>query len=221
MKIPFASKNFSPSVRRSLELSVAVSQERILATQVEHALQLIDLIGDRVPVERALDIYVRLLRLTPDEARIIATRALAKLGERTSEAEAWPSLMAEREGGNGGWSQHLALLNQVRNRMRGRVNGELRGWIELEAARTETALLEAHVNNAMSFVDILHSDVPFSEAVELYLDSMDVRDSIAEIVYCLTLTKLSEELLPQPRDIPAIAAAAIRDNPAPPAASAD
>jgi hypothetical protein len=36
----------------------------------------------------------------------------------------------------------LALFHQVRERMRGRVNEELRGWIELEAARTEVALLE-------------------------------------------------------------------------------
>lgn len=215
MKIPFASKSFSPSVRRSLELSVAVSQERVLATQVKHALELIELIGDRVPVERALEIYVRLLRLTQDEARIIATRALAKLGEQSSKAEGWPGLMAEREGGRG-WSQHLAVLNHVRTRMRGRVNGELRSWIELEAARTEAALLEAHVNNAMSFVEILHDEVPVSEAVELYLDSMDVRDSIAEIAYYLTLAKLSQTLLPQPREISPIAAAAIQDQHAPP-----
>ena len=78
MKNPFSSKDLSEGMRRRVELAIAVSQERLLATHVEHALRLIRLVGDQVPFENALGIYTRLLRLSEDEARVITTRALSE-----------------------------------------------------------------------------------------------------------------------------------------------
>jgi hypothetical protein len=216
VKNPFASKHFPQPVQRKLELCMAVSQERLLTTQVAHALELIELVRDRVPVDRALEIYSRLLRLTPDEARSITTRAMARLGEQVAQAETWQDRAEDPDYAER--SPRLALFRQVRDRVRGRVNEELRGWIELEAARTEVALLEAHVSNALAFVDILKNELPFSEAVELYLDSLDVRDSVAETTYHLALTKLAEQLLPESRTIPRIAAALVPEQ-QPPAAA--
>src|SRR5690606_36789798 len=82
------------------------------------------------------------------------------------------------------------------HRLRGRVNEELRRWIELAAARTEVALMAVHVENAMAFVDILEKEMSLTEAVELYLEALNVRDAIAEVVYCQTLAKLSGTYLP-------------------------
>jgi hypothetical protein len=69
--------------------------------------------------------------------------------------------------------------------------------IELAAARTEVALLHVHVVNALNFVDVLEKEVPFTEAVELYLDALEVRDSVAEVAYYLALAKLAEDRLPK------------------------
>ncbi|MBX6363999.1 MAG: hypothetical protein IRZ00_09045 [Gemmatimonadetes bacterium] len=197
MKNPFASKDLSEPTRRRVELAIAVAQERLLSTHVDHALRLIDLVGDQVPFEDALGIYTRLLRLTDDESRNITTRALAIIGERAVEGETWPEPAAPVEVEAPQEGTGRGFLRQIRQRLRGRVNEDLRRWVELAAARTEVALLETHVENALNFVEMLEKELPFTEAVELYLEALDVRDSIAEVAYFMTLTRLADEILPR------------------------
>lgn len=196
MKNPFSSKDLSESLRRRVELSIALAQERLLSTHVAHALKLIRLIGDQVPFENALGIYTRLLRLSDDESRVITTRALATLGER-SRADVWPELKApepadeeERTG------PRRTLLDSMRQRLRGRVRDDLRRWVEMAAARTEVALLETHVENALDFVDLLEKEQGVTESVEMYLDALEVRESVAEMTYYFTLARLADRYLP-------------------------
>ncbi|HSJ16152.1 MAG TPA: hypothetical protein VK939_17225 [Longimicrobiales bacterium] len=203
MKNPFSSKDLSEPMRRRVELAVAVAQERLLNTHVDHALRLIQLVGDQVPFENALGIYTRLLRLSDDEARVITTRALATLGEQAAKSEVWPELITEEtaaaaedasaQDANG----RRSLVRAMRQRLRGRVKDDLRRWVELSAAKTEVALLETHVENALSFVDLLEQEMPFAEAVELYLDALEVRESVGEVTYYITLARLADEHLPR------------------------
>ncbi len=197
MKNPFASKDLSDPMRRRVELAVAVAQERLLATHVEHVLRLIRLVGDQVPFESALNIYTRLLRLSEDETRNITTRALAIIGEKATETEAWPELVTQAEVDQAQEKGSRSFVKQIRQRLRGRVNDDLRRWVELAAARTEIAVLETHVENALGFVELLEKEMPFTDAVELYLEALDVRDSIAEVAYYMALAKLADEHLPE------------------------
>ena len=196
MKNPFNSKELTDAARRRVELAVAVAQERLLATHVDHALNLIQLVGDQVPFENALAIYTRLLRLSDDEARVITTRALAILGERAAETAKWPELItaAEMEEAEEGGR----FIRTVRQRLRGRVNEDLRRMIELAAARTEVAILNTHVDNALNFVELLEKDQPITDSVELYLELLEVRESVAEVAYYMALTRLAEKHLPKP-----------------------
>jgi hypothetical protein len=193
----FNSKDVSEPMRRRVELAIAVAQERLLATHVDHALSLIQLVGDQVPFENALAIYTRLLRLSDDEARVITTRALAILGERAAETSSWPELITEAEvksaTDEGG---RRNLIHTVRQRLRGRVKDDLRRWVELAAARTEVAILNTHVENSINFVELLDKELAFTEAVEMYLEALDVRESVAEVAYYLALTRLGEKHLP-------------------------
>jgi hypothetical protein len=199
VKTPFASKSLSQAARRRVELAIAVAQERLLNTHVDHALDLIELVGDQVPFDDALDIYHRLLRISEDEARIITTRALATLGEHDDAPKGWPERMAEADLAATSEAPSGSLLQNLRQRLRGRINEDLRRWIELEAARTEVALIDAHVANALNFVALLEGELPFTEATELYLEALEVRDSIAEVVYYITLARLNARLLPPRR----------------------
>lgn len=227
MKAPVTSRTLSASVRRRLELAIAVAQERLLTTHVEHALGLIEMVGDEVPLETALDIYNRLLHLGADEARIITTRALAHIGEHAVEAEVWPELMARSAGtdagaarapaGGGGGGpggaaggeggdadasaavRGRALFSNLRHRIRGRVNDDLRQRIELAAARTEVALIRRHTDNALAFVEVLEEELSLPDAVQAYIASLDLRDSIAEVVYFLTLAQIADRRLPPRR----------------------
>ena len=197
MKNPFASKDLSDPMRRRVELAVAVAQERLLATHVEYVLRLIRLVGEQVPFESALNIYTRLLRLSEDETRNITTRALAIIGEKATETEAWPELVTQAEAEQAEAKGSRSFVKQIRQRLRGRVNDDLRRWVELAAARTEVAVLGTHVENALGFVELLEKEMPFTEAVELYLEALDVRDSIAEVAYYMALARLAEQHLPE------------------------
>jgi hypothetical protein len=195
LKNPFSSRDVSEPTRRRTELAVAVAQERLLSTHVNNALKLIQLVGEQVPFENALEIYTRLLRLSTDEKRVITTRALATLGERAVESEVWPELVTEAddEEEESGLRSFMAVMRQ---RLRGRVKDDLRRWVELSAARTEVAILNTHVENALNFVELLERDVPFSEAVEMYLEALEVRENLAEVVYYIVLSRIADELLP-------------------------
>lgn len=190
-------KGLSTNARKRVELAVAVSQEKLLSTHVDHALDLIALVDQQVSFTDALEIYSRLLRLDEDEGRNITTRTLAILGEKAEQHRDWvppePSPPADAEESS---ESGRSFFGQLRNRLRGRVNEDLRRRIEFIAARTEVAVLETHVSNAMHFVDFLDSELGDREAVQLYLDALDVRDAIAEVVYYLTLARLADDLLP-------------------------
>lgn len=190
-------KGLSQSARKRVELAVAVAQEKLLATHVDHALDLIALVNKDVTFTDALEIYSRLLRLEEDEARNIATRTLAVLGEKVVQDGEWPepepAPPPEAEADD---ESSRSVFGNLRQRLRGRVNEELRRRIELVAARTEVALLHAHVDNALHFVDFLDSEINERQAVELYLDALDVRDSVAEVVYYLSLARIADDILP-------------------------
>lgn len=197
MKNPFSSNDLSDAIRRRVELAIAVAQERLLSTHVDHALRLIQLVGQQVPFENALGIYTRMLRLSDDEARVITTRALAILGEQV-DSKGWTAPdTPEPEPGED--ESPRSFMRNMRNRMRGRVKDELRRWVELSAARTEVAILDTHVDNAMNFVELLEKEQPPAESVELYLDALEVRESVAEVTYYLALARLADEELPEVR----------------------
>ena len=189
------SSDLSDAAQKRADIAIAMAEERLLETHVEHALKLIELTGNHIEFDEALDIYTRLLRLSADDARSITTQALARLGER-GEPASWTSEKRPAEKTTG--DDRRSILTSFRSRLRGRVNDELRTWVEYQAARTEVALLETHVQNALHFVDILKSEVPANEAVEVYLDALEVRDSIAEVVYYIALARVAEDHLPTP-----------------------
>jgi hypothetical protein len=196
----------SRALQRQVDLATAVCQERLLATHVRHVIAFVDLVADRLAFDDALDIYVRVLRLTPEQARNVGSRALAELGrrdgtvERAREARPTPEPEPEEEpqepepGATGGRSD--ALFARLRRRVRGRVQDELRDRINLSAARTEDELLETHVENALVFVRAFADDLSAPDATELYLDTMMLPEGPADVIYNRALRTLADRRLP-------------------------
>ncbi|MFW6330214.1 MAG: hypothetical protein ACOC3J_00680 [Gemmatimonadota bacterium] len=189
------SNGLSESARKRVELAVAVAQEKLLSDHVDHALDLVALVNEDVSFSDALQIYTRLMRLDEDEAQNVKTRVLAVLGKKAEEGEAWPepeARQASDQASGRSWFRHITL------RLRGRENEELRRRIELIAARTEVALIQTHVDNALDFVGFLKKggEVGEQRAVELYLDALDVRESIAEVTYYMALARIADDILP-------------------------
>ncbi len=199
-------KNTSRALQRQVDLTTAVCQERLLATHVRHVLALVELVSDRLAFDDALDIYVRILRLTPEQARNIGSRALAEIGRRGPGGGAGnplppPEIEVEEEEpraeeARGMVGRSDALFSRLRRRVRGRVQDELRERINLSAARTEDALLETHVENSLLFVRALGEEVNAPEAVELYLDTMMLPEGVADVVYNGALRRVADRVLP-------------------------
>jgi hypothetical protein len=210
-------KSTSRTLQRQVDLTTAVCQERLLATHVRHVLALVDLVADRLPFDDALDIYVRILRLSPEQARNIGSRALAEIGRREGstapaqlaplpEPEPEPEEPRSEEGGRSG-----AIFARLRRRVRGRVQDELRERINLCAARTEDALLETHVQNSLIFSRALREELTTPESIEMYLDVMMLPEGVADVIYNRALRIIADQVLPpvpEPEDIHAATPAA-------------
>ncbi|HEX6926988.1 MAG TPA: hypothetical protein VF167_16310 [Longimicrobiaceae bacterium] len=222
-------KGMSRSLQRQVDLTTAVCQERLLSTHVRHVLALVDLVADRMPFDDALDIYVRILRLTPEQARNVGSRALAELGRRGSVGGATladSAVSAEREPeeedrGEGRSGRSDALLARLRRRVRGRVQDELRERINLAAARTEDGILQTHVHNSLTFARALSSELSVSESIELYLETMMLPEGVADVIYNRALSIIAEQVLPplpggeEQEELPRIDVSTLRITPLP------
>jgi len=71
--------------------------------------------------------------------------------------------------------------------------------LRLAQARAEEALVRAHVDNALMFVDSLAEDLPFDRAIEAYVRVMGIPEPLASTVATRTLVVLSEDLIPSRR----------------------
>jgi hypothetical protein len=198
-------KNSSRAMQRQIDLTTAVCQERLLTTHVWHVLALVDLISDQVPFDDALDIYVRILRLTPEQARNVGSRALAELGRRSgmpASAAMDLNLDVDDEGRDEDHATEEdgarsdAVFSRLRKRIRGRVQDDLRNRIDLSAARTEDAILETHVENALIFVKALADEISAPEAVDLYLDTMALPEGTGDVIYNRALRTIADSVLP-------------------------
>lgn len=195
-------KSMSRSLQRHVDLTTAVCQERLLAAHVRHVLALVDLVADRLPFDDALDIYVRILRLSPEQARNIGSRALAELGRRggaPARAQLAPLPEPEPEPEEPAaetTSRSGAIFSRLRRRVRGRVQDELRERVNLSAARTEDAILETHVENSLIFARALGEELTTPEAIELYLDTMMLPEGMGDVVYNRALRLVADQVLP-------------------------
>lgn len=197
-------RKISRTMQRQVDLTTAVCQERLLSTHVRHVLALVDLVTDELPFDSAVDIYARILRLTPEQARNVGSRALAAIGRRTGLTEAEdlnldlgddddldePTDRGSDEG------RFDAVFSRVRRRIRGRVKDDLRQRINLAAARAEDALFETHVQNALVFGKALAEEVPLHEAVDLYLDVMSIPEGVSDVIFNRALRIVADDVLP-------------------------
>ena len=199
-------RKISRTMQRQVDLTTAVCQERLLSTHVRHVLALVDLVAEELPFDSAVDIYARILRLTPEQARNVGSRALAALGRRSGLTEAdelnldlsddESDLDEGAERADQGEGRFDAVFSRVRRRIRGRVKDDLRQTINLAAARAEDSLFETHVQNALVFGKALAEEVPLHEAVDLYLDVMSIPEGVSDVIFNRALRIVADDVLP-------------------------
>ncbi len=87
--------------------------------------------------------------------------------------------------------------------------------MRLAQARAEESLIDAHVRNALMFIDTLAEDMTFDRAIDTYVRVMAVPEPLASIVATRVLVELGDELVPQRviRPRPAVTREAFTDEP--------
>ena len=71
--------------------------------------------------------------------------------------------------------------------------------LRLAQARAEEAVIRAHVDNALMFVDTLAEDLPFDRAIDSYIRVMGIPEPLASTVATRTLVVLGQDLVPYRR----------------------
>jgi len=185
-----------PELSRRLERAEALAREALLDVHAELATDLVSILAPRMPFDEAIERYLETMDLEGEEKEAIGTRAVALMGEGDVEED------LAREGTRGwGWDWRyatpLGVLRYI-GRVQKRSNEE-ELWLELAAARAEERLVEAHVQFAMEFVELMdeHSHADPTRAVAHYIERLDVPDLRARILYQRVLSRLAEDLLPR------------------------
>lgn len=75
----FRRRKLSGAGEKRLVVALARAEETIIEAHVECALGVIELIGDEVPMDRVLEMYLDSLEDNPRRAEIIARRVLSRL----------------------------------------------------------------------------------------------------------------------------------------------
>jgi len=68
--------------------------------------------------------------------------------------------------------------------------------LRLAQARAEEALIRAHVDNALLFVETLAPELSFERALDIYIREMGVPDPLASIIATRALVQLGDALTP-------------------------
>jgi|GEM_PF-1493293 len=195
------------AVRHALELATAVARERALEVHEKAALELIAQVGDQIPHDRIMPIYARLHHLDAEDAAALNQRLLVVLGEDLRPQEPFADTEEEADPANPVIEAPRELLSRVLRRVRGRVNPELRTWIELHTGRTEMQVLRTHAEHAVGFARSLEGSQSPSSAVELYAKRLKVRHELGEVLYLMVLELLMQPAppaaAPQPQPRPA------------------
>jgi hypothetical protein len=68
--------------------------------------------------------------------------------------------------------------------------------LKLAQARAEERVVDAHVENALMFVDALAEDLAYDRAIDTYVRVMGVPEPLASVVATRVLVVLGQELVP-------------------------
>jgi hypothetical protein len=75
----FRRRKLSETAEQRLVVALARAEERIIEAHVDNALDVIAAMGEELPLDRVLELYLDALEDNPRRAEIVARRALSRL----------------------------------------------------------------------------------------------------------------------------------------------
>lgn len=76
----FRRRRLSDEGQKRLVVALARAEENLIETHVENALDVIEAVGDEMPLDRVLELYLEALEENDQRSEIIARRVLSRLG---------------------------------------------------------------------------------------------------------------------------------------------
>lgn len=174
----FRRSRIPTEVMDRVRMAVAVASEQVLEEHVRSAVEMVEEGVERAPIARLVAAYARLHHLTDQETRKLRERVLAALGRNG--------------GGPGSLDGPRSPFARLRRRLRGRVNQELRDWVERHTARVELTVVDIHVKNALDLLGVVDEHLAVGQTMGLYSDHLDLRPTIAEMVRLKVLKVLHD-----------------------------
>ena len=80
----------SEAARRRLLIAFAHAEEELLETHVQNALDVYDAVGDEMPLDRAIEMYLESVDIAEPQGSIIARTAMARLEESSARRRGRP-----------------------------------------------------------------------------------------------------------------------------------
>ncbi|HEX6558141.1 MAG TPA: hypothetical protein VF021_01735 [Longimicrobiales bacterium] len=196
----------SESVRHRVEVASAMAWEALADAHVAQALAFISLFDDRFTLEEALMRYIREMDMGDTMAAAVRTRVLVTLEDDAQapepplpihpadETDAETVVSDDEEGS---WKRFRpdTVMRGVFQRQRKRE--EVERLVELAIARAEEAVIQTHVDNAITFAALLEDSGSLSRGVEQYLDSLGVVGGRGQAIAQRTMARLAEVHLPR------------------------
>ncbi len=191
--------NIPRATRGELEVVLAMGRDRILEQHERCVLELLAEAREQVPIPRLLQIYERINGLDSADAAAVHHRVLVVLGRNGWLREDFARFHASESARHAFLETPRQLLSGLRRRIRGRVNLELRHWIELHVGRTQMSLLRVHTEHAARFSTALSGVMTPAAAVELYVRQSKVRPALGEALCWMVLERIADSSSPGPR----------------------
>jgi len=181
-----ASRSASEDPTR-LPMALALARERVMAAHIGQAVELVELSRGRMTPERAIETYCRLALLGPSSTEEVQVRTFAALADA-----------GEDERAGTGTPERLARRRSRLDKLRRRRDEELRDWVDLQAARSRSVVIEAHVRSAIEFVELLAGRLNRPQAIAFYLRMGHVPGHLEREVETFALERLARRYLPIP-----------------------
>jgi hypothetical protein len=201
-----SARRLPENIRRRVEVATAMAWENLVATHVSHAGHFIRLFADRLPLEEALARYLVEMDLGDSMAAAVRTRVLVAIEESTrggdADAVALRAREDEEEEGVEGWRRFRPDVVVRELVQRQRREDAVEAWVQLAIARTEEAVINTHVDSAITFAALLDEFLPLDRAVQHYLGAANLVGARAQTIHQRTMARLADVHLPLPAPEP-------------------
>lgn len=162
----------SPEIRRRLALVLAAAENLIVQANAEEAVRFLQSTERQLTFEDALAIYFRVAGVPTRIRQAVTIHALSRLGE----GPAMDRLLEDVPGDQGHGVMALA------RRLRGRRRDSLRQEVDDASAKARARVRGSYLEGANSAVEALRDVVPPNEAVQLFIEALQIGQGWAELV---------------------------------------